>query len=211
MSMFRKTGIFFFLLVWPALLVFVAHPILFGNPVDWYSQHVVIGKTLRDTMIASHSLAPDFVPQLFGGTNFYALSYYGALRPDIVFSSLFAQIDFVSILSTYAVFLMGLGSISAYVFLKQNRFSGPVCLVLSLMLPCSTIFFQSHRQIMFVSYIPFLFGMLTGIDHMIEKKKCTLFILCGTFVVLHSFYFAPASFLACILYFTYNLNSPLYT
>lgn len=204
MSMFRKTGIFFFLLVWPALLVFVAHPILFGNPVDWYSQHVVIGKTLRDTMIASHSLAPDFVPQLFGGTNFYALSYYGALRPDIVFSSLFAQIDFVSILSTYAVFLMGLGSISAYVFLKQNRFSGPVCLVLSLMLPCSTIFFQSHRQIMFVSYIPILFGMLTGIDHMIEKKKCTLFILCGTFVVLHSFYFAPASFLGCILYFTYK-------
>lgn len=202
--MIKKIFIPFFLFLWPIILVFIAHPAVFGNSIDWYSQHVMLGQTLRDTMIANRQLVCDFVPQLFGGINFFALSYYGVLRPDVLLGALFPQLDFAWILSAYAIFLMGLGCIASFFFLKQNGFSDWICIVLSLMLPCSTIYFQSHRQIMFVNFIPFLFGMLIGIDRLLANRKSGLLILCGVLLVLHSFYFAPASFLVALVYFTFK-------
>lgn len=199
----------------PVVLFLADRPAVFGNAVDWYSQHVVLGETIRDTMRASRSLFCDFIPQLYGGVNFYAISYYGYLRPDVLFATLFPSLEFAYILIAYAVFLMGLAAVACFFFLKANKFSWWICFALSLGLPCTTLFFQSHRQIMFVNFIPFLFLMLYGVDRILQTGKTGFVILGGTLLLFHSFYFAPACYLVALVYYaikggSFRASKPLW-
>ena len=64
----------------------------FGSETDWYSQHVTIADYMRKNFYATGSLFPDFTG-LGGGTNFFSLSYYGFMRPDVLISCLLYTSD----------------------------------------------------------------------------------------------------------------------
>lgn len=64
----------------------------FGSETDWYSQHVTIADYMRKNFYATGSLFPDFTG-LGGGTNFFSLSYYGFMRPDVLISYLFPHVE----------------------------------------------------------------------------------------------------------------------
>ena len=63
----------------------------FGSETDWYSQHVTIADYMRKYFYATGNLFPDFTG-LGGGTNFFSLSYYGFMRPDVLVSYLFRMV-----------------------------------------------------------------------------------------------------------------------
>lgn len=64
--------------------VFLLTTHVFGNRIDWYSQHVVIGDALRHAIRSEGTLFPTYIKELMGGGNIYHFSYYGYLRPDIL-------------------------------------------------------------------------------------------------------------------------------
>ncbi len=64
----------------------------FGSQGDWLSQHVAMGETIRQRMLETGSLIPQYL-HLGAGSSGYDAAYYGVLRPDILLSCLFPQVE----------------------------------------------------------------------------------------------------------------------
>lgn len=173
---------------------------VFGNTIDWYSQHVVIADALRHAIRSEHTLFPTYMKQLMGGGNIYHFSYYGYLRPDILIGALLIKVNMQTIIIAYSVLMMALSVICCYIFLRQHTDDENICIFVSLLVLLSSIFFHSHKQIMFVNYMPYLFLALISI----EKKNFVAFTLCGSMIVLHSYFYCIGCFIVCFIYLLYR-------
>lgn len=203
----------FILLVTVSILVALLVPDnrIFGNSIDWFNQHVMLSDALRHAMNKEGTLFPTYMSELMGGVNIYYFSYYGYLRPDVILGALFIHINMIDIIVGYSIFLMILTSISCYLFLRHQNENKELCLFVSILVILSTVFFQSHKQIMFVNYMPFLFLALLSIDYYLEKKRLTPFVICGTLIMIHSYFYSIGCYLICLIYFVYKsyLNKQL--
>lgn len=173
---------------------------VFGNTIDWYSQHVVIADALRHAIRSEGTLFPTYMKQLMGGGNIYHFSYYGYLRPDILIGALLVHVNMQTIIIAYSVLMMTLSVICCYIFLRQHTDDENICIFVSLLVLLSSIFFHSHKQIMFVNYMPYLFLALISI----EKKNFVAFTLCGSMIVLHSYFYCIGCFIVCFIYLLYR-------
>lgn len=175
----------------------------FGSEGDWYSQHVGIAESLRQTMLETHSLIPQYI-HLGGGSSIYDFAYYGLLRPEILFSCLVPHVEMKYIIAGYAVAGV-LASVNlCYLWLKQQGVSKGFAFAGAVLLAASTCFYQAHHQIMFVSYMPFLFLALMGADSLLEKKKGTLLVCSLFFIYIHSFYYSAACLFVVEVYVIYR-------
>lgn len=194
------------LLTIPILLLFIILPNhkLFGNSVDWLNQHVVLADALRQAIKEEGTLFPTYLPHLMGGINIYHFSYYGYLRPDILLGVLFPQVDMIDIIMGYSIFLMMLTGVSCYLFLRNQNYNQTTCFFVSILVLLSSLFFQSHKQIMFVNYLPFLFMMLFSIDRYFIHKRIIPFVLWGCLIVVHSYFYSVGCFIICFIYYLYK-------
>lgn len=184
----------------------------FGSETDWYSQHVTIADYMRENFYATGKLFPDFTG-LGGGTNFFSLSYYGFMRPDVLVSYLFPGIAMEYFIQSYAILEIFLGAGLLYFWLHRKGFSGFTGFVCGFFYLSANCFFQAHRQIMFVNYLPFLLLAFLMLDRILEPKKPEEYklrphiglIFALFFCILHSFYFFPSCFVAGILYICHLL------
>ena len=188
----------------------------FGSETDWYSQHVTIADYMRKNFYATGSLFPDFTG-LGGGTNFFSLSYYGFMRPDVLISYLFPHVEMEWFIQGYAIFEILLGGGLLYYWLHRKGFSDFTSFACGFFYLSANCFFQAHRQIMFVNYLPFLLLAFLCLDRIFEHQEQDVYhirphiglILSLFFCILHSFYFFPSCFLACILYISHLLPDHL--
>lgn len=196
------------LAILPLLLVFMIVPngYLFGNQVDWLSQHTVIPNYFRQLFYSSGNLFPDFAFHLGGGANIYAFSYYGLFRPDVLIAYLLPNVDMMTIILDYMILMMSLGSCLCYIWLRKKAYPRSICMLASILLICSSFFYQAHKQIMFVNYIPFLFMALLSIDYYIKKQKSTWLIISILLIILHSYFFSIAAMVICCIYYLYELS-----
>lgn len=171
----------------------------FGSEGDWISQHVAIAETLRDAMIQSKSLIPQFV-QLGAGSSVYNFSYYGLLRPDVIGACFFPQIPVRYVIAGYALLGIYASGILTYIWLRKKNLQNKIALFGALMLSSSTAFYHAHHQIMFINYMPFLLLAMIGVDRIIEKKKSSVLIFSCLMICMHSFYYAPACIFVIGLY-----------
>lgn len=179
----------------------------FGSETDWYSQHMTIADYMRKNFYATGQLFPDFTG-LGGGTNFFSLSYYGFMRPDVLLSYFFPSVPVAYFLQGYAIFEILLGCTLLYYWLHQKGISDFTVLVCSFFYLCANCMFQSHRQIMFVNYLPFAIMALICLDRIFSTSKMENhkirphagLVLSLFLFILHSFYFFPSCFVAGILY-----------
>lgn len=192
------------------MILLIALPILFGlflnggvfgNSIDWLSQHVILGDMIRDTILEQKTLFPNFVNQLNAGSNFYEYSYYGYLRPDILLGVLYPTWDMASILVGYAFFLMALTGVTCYIFLRRHGISRGSCFLGSVFVLMSSLFFQSHKQIIFVNYLPFLFMALIALDHYQKTKRISFFVISGILIMVHSYFFSFSAYIVCLIYY----------
>lgn len=181
---------------------------LFGSETDWYCQHVTIADTMRKQFLETGELFPDW-SSLGSGTNFYALSYYGFLRPDVLVSYFFPEIPVEFFIQGYALLEITAGAWLLYWWLYQKGRAKNLCLAGGFLYLTSNCMFQAHRQIMFVNYLPFLLLALICLDSLSKAQNrdslkglpihpglsLSLFMM-----VIHSFYFFPACFVCCTLY-----------
>lgn len=171
----------------------------FGSNTDWLSQHVSIADHFRKTFYETGNLLPDY-STLGGGSNMYMFAYYGLLRPDVLISYLLPQVPMRTIIIAYSVLCM-LASVNlCYFWLKNQEIEPFFSFLGSYFLACSACFFQTHRQIMFVSYLPYLFLALMALDALVRKRKCAGLVVCLFLIYLHNFFFSIACLAVCALY-----------
>ena len=203
----KRTFIHLLITILGLLLIFLLTPNnhLFGSSTDWFSQHVQIGDTLRTT-IFEYGLFYDFVPILGGGQNIYAFSYYGLFRPDILISLLLPTIAMKDIIICYMIFNFIFSLNLLYYFLKKHKVTTIAALISVACFAFSSFIFHSHRQVMFVNYMPYLLLSMLYINQMFIKKNAFPFIISCILIILHSFFFAVSSFFVLGIYFLYTFR-----
>ena len=102
----------------------------------------------------------------WSGTNFFSLSYYGFMRPDVLISYLFPHVEMEWFIQGYAIFEILLGGGLLYYWLHRKGFSDFTSFACGFFYLSANCFFQAHRQIMFVelSAISFTGFPLPGPD-----------------------------------------------
>lgn len=175
----------------------------FGSGGDWLSQHVGAGELLRQTMLETGSLFPQFTGA-GGNSNIYDFAYYGLFRPDVIFSCLIPQVGMKWIIAGYA--LLGvIASVNLCFFWLDRQGIKPIfAAVGAALLVASTSMYHAHHQIIFINYLPFLILSLIGIDRVLKKGKSLLLILSLLLIYLHSFFYSPVSLVVCLFYYLYR-------
>lgn len=175
---------------------------VFGSNVDWLNQHVRIAQHIRDACYAQETLLPDY-SSLGGGSNMFMFAYYGILRLDILISLLLPHVEMQTILIAYAIASMYASCLLCYFWLKRQGITPWTCFISTLLLACATCFFQLHRQLMFINYLPFLCFLLYAVD----KKKSSYLVLVIIGIFTHSFMFSISCFIVGMLYVQYKSYS----
>lgn len=164
---------------------------IYGSEGDWISQHVAVAESLRDAMLTQRTLIPQYI-NLGGGSSVYDFAYYGLLRPDVLISCLMPSVPMVFIISGYAILCIIASAVLMYLWLIKKGMQKKFAVAGAILLVCSGSFFQFHRQIMFVNYMPYLLLALLGVDRLRQKRRSGLLTLALVLIYLHSFYYAIA-------------------
>lgn len=144
-----------------AALLFLTLPkgMVYGSNMDWLSQHAALAETIRDACRAQQTLLPQVLP-LGGGANGFEFSYYGFLRPDILIGCLLPGVPMYRILIVY----MCVGYLASVLlfdfFLRRELKNDAASFFGSVLFLCAACFFHTHRQVMFINYMPFFLSAL---------------------------------------------------
>ena len=182
-----------------AVVVFVAERwggTIAGSRIDWISQHAAFLGSFRERFWATHELLPQLALGSGAGQSIYYLAYYGLFNP-------LYQLSFAFPMVSSEAWLEGCGLVShwacgllCYLWLRKGCGErGAVCGGLMLMLSCS-VAYQSYAQVMFVNYLPWLLVVLIGADRREAGGSAALVVVGTFFLILTSFYFAPAALVA---------------
>lgn len=165
---------------------------VYGSNTDWLSQHTALAETIRTAMLEQKSLMPSFLP-LGGGSNGFQFSYYGYLRPDILMGCLLPAVPMYRIVIAYSLGGWLAAVLLFYLWLRRQRLSCFDAFMGSVLFLTASCFFHTHRQLMFVNYMPFLMLALLSVQRH-PRRIPPLLPLWLLLICLHSFYYAPACF-----------------
>lgn len=177
-----------------ALLIRLSLPAgcVYGSTTDWLSQHTALAETIRTAMLEQKTLLPTYL-SLGGGSNGFQFSYYGYLRPDILLGCLLPAVSMYKIVIAYALGGYLLSVLLFYLLLRRHNLSGFDSFMGSVLFLTASCFFHTHRQLMFVNYMPFLLLALLAVKKS-PRRMPALLPLWMLLICLHSFYYAPACF-----------------
>lgn len=203
-----KTDVCCMLMLAAGTLVFIllltGNGRLYGSEVDWISQHSVLPEYFRQQYYETGKLLPQFAAHLGAGQNMFHFSYYGLLSPVILPSYLLPGVPMTSYIAVTSVILLLAGGILFYCWLKKHLFSTPTVFAVSFLFQFSSaLLYHSHKQIMFVNYIPFLLLALIGTDYFFEHRKSGL-MMTGIFLMaMTSYFYSIGGLLALTVYGIY--------
>lgn len=177
---------------------------IFGSNTDWFSQHVQIGDVLRNLIYEKNTLLPDYIASLGGGQNVYAFSYYGLFRLDILISLLLPFISMKDIIIVYMAISFIASLNLCYIWIRRHDFPIHIAIFCSLLLCFSSFLFHSHRQIMFVNYMPWLFLALLSTDYYLKKAKTSYLVISIIMIITHSYFFSVSALFVLLIYVIYQ-------
>lgn len=157
---------------------------VYGSVTDWFSQHAALAETIRTACVEQRTLLPSVLP-LGGGSNGFQFAYYGYLRPDILLGCLFPQVPMLPILIGYTLAGYLAAVLLFYEWCRQELNSPSFSFLGSILFMTANCFFQTHRQLMFINYLPFLMLALLCI----QRKKYPYVGILITLILFHSFYY----------------------
>lgn len=157
----------------------------YGSYIDWLSQHVRLAETIRSACLNQKTLLPSFLP-LGGGSNGYQFSYYGYLRPDILIGCLFPAIPMVYFVIGCILAGYFCSVIVCFYWLCSHNADRISAFMGSVLFMTATCFYHTHRQIMFVNYMPFLLLALLAV----KRKHIRWLPLILLLIYVNSFYYA---------------------
>lgn len=182
-------------------LLWCIHPdMLFGSTMDWNNQHILFPEYFRSRFYQTGQLFPNLASELGGGQNIYAFTYYGLFSPIVLLSYLLPFVPMIDYLQCISIFLIWCSGILCYFFCKQHLPARISFACAVLLLFAAPVLFHSHRHIMFVNYLPFLFWALFAVRRC-QKKCCSIQLFLAAACLLgSSFFFAVGGFCTILLY-----------
>ena len=180
---------------------------VYGSTLDWNSQHYAFPDYFRRLFYDTGDLFPDLALNLGGGENIYDFSYYGLFSPVILLSYLFPflrmydYIQLASILGAW-ISLMLMHRLLCRHFSSFTSFAGALAFVFT-----APFLFNSHRHIMFVSYMPFMIMAYMSADKFISDNKKTFLIISSTLMMLCCYFFSITALLSLCVYIIYRYLS----
>ena len=177
---------------------------IYGSEVDWISQHSVLPEYFRQQFYETGNLLPEFAAHLGGGQNIFHFSYYGLLSPVILPSYLLPGVPMTTYLSVVSVLLLMASGTLCYLWLKNHSLSTPATAAAAFLFQFSAaMLYHSHKQVMFVSYMPFLLLAFMGVDSFFRRKKSGL-MMTGIFLMtMTSYFYSIGGLLALTVYGIY--------
>ncbi len=190
---------------------------IYGSSVDWLSQHSVLPDYFRQSFYDTGRLFPEFNLNLGAGQNAYNFSYYGFMNPIILISYLLPNVQMALYISISSIVVVLLSVYIFYFWLKShNNMNRSTVYFITFLFACAgPLLYHSHKQVMFMDYIPFLLLALVGVDRLYKKDRKILLILSITCMFLTSYFFAVSGIVAISIYaiykfFEYKENQELY-
>ena len=182
------------------MIACVARGVVYGSTMDWVSQHYPIPEYFRTLFYETHDIFPSYAPNIGGGESIYNLSYYGLFSPLIVLSYLFPFVPM-----GYFVMMTGVVTVYAsecifYFWLRKSYCIRVTAFTTALFAFSMPLIYQTHRHIMFVSFMPFLLLCLHFTDVYFEKGKRWLLVLCAFLMIMCNYFFAVTALFALAAY-----------
>jgi len=194
------TAVIFFI-----IYLIVGSDFIFGAPIDWINQHSVIPDYFRQQFYQTGKLIPDFAMHLGAGQNIFNFAYYGFLSPITLISYAFPRVSMVNYVMISSVVLLLASVYLFYMWMIKNKFSDSIAFVATFLFACaSPLLFHSHKQVMFVNYMPFMIMALMGIDRLFDKKKKGLLIISVFLMLMSSYFFSVSGLFALTIYAIYK-------
>ena len=176
---------------------------IFGSSCDWYSQHITLAETMRQTFYDQHTLFPTQLP-LGGGMNIYDFAYYGYLRPDVLIGCALPFLTMQTVITAYMMTGYLISVLLCYRLMRRLSIKIPYCFLGTVIFLSAGCFFHLHRQIMFINYMPYLLGAFTAcIKYHRNGRKAPLIAMLFL-IELHSFYYSMSCLLAVYLFLLYT-------
>lgn len=188
------------------LIIVTPNGMIYGSETDWLSQHISIADHIRNVCYETKQILPEY-SALGAGSNMFMFAYYGILRPDVLIGLLLPAISMQNIIIGYSIIGIYASMLLCYYWLNKHCKDSYICFISSLIFVCAACFFQTHRQIMFINYMPFVLLLLISIDYHHKSKKILPMILSFFFIFLHSFFFSVSCFVVGLLYVIYRKDS----
>ena len=180
---------------------------VYGSKDDWASQHYAIPEYFRTLFYSTHRLFPSYAPNIGGGESIYSLSYYGLFSPVILLSYLLPSVPMGSYIMVSAV-VSALFSEGALYLLFRRRYGTAVTACVTLFFALSVpLIINTHRQVVFTCYIPFLLLAMLSADGFFRGGKRSPLILSAFLMIMCNYFFAVSALTALLCWGAYLLLS----
>ena len=187
---------------------------LYGSIVDWVSQHSVLPEYYRQTFYETGEFLPEFAFQLGGGQNAYYFGYYGFLNPIYLPSYLMPDVSMVTYLQFASVISLIASVWMFFLWLRHIQIEfkaafpdGAVYAATALFVLATPLLFHSHRQVMFVDYMPFLLLALIGVDRFFARRRYGVLTSSVALLFFTSYFYAVPGVVAVVIYGIYRFVS----
>lgn len=187
---------------------------VYGSKVDWVNQHSVLPDYFRQHFYETKKLMPDFAFDLGAGQNIYNFAYYGFLNPITLISYCLPWVSMGTYVMVSSIVVVILSVILFFLWLKliqatdipgNVRMSDTVIYVTTILFTCaSPLLFHSHKQIMYMDYMPFMILCLIGTERFFAENKKGLLIINVALMFLTSYFFAVPGVIALLIYAVYK-------
>ena len=186
---------------------------LYGSIIDWGSHHSVLPEYYRQTFYDTGEFLPEFALQLGGGQNAYYFGYYGFLNPVYLGSYLLPGVSMVTYLQFASVVMLIASVWLFFLWIRHITIAfghsavssdGAVYAATALFSFATPLLFHSHRQVMFVDYMPFLLLALIGVDRFFARRRRGLLAVSVALLFFTSYFYAVPGIFVVTLYGVYR-------
>lgn len=196
----------FYLTVIALLLIYIVTGtgFVFGSWIDWISQHTVIPDYFRQQFYETGDLIPQFNLHVGAGQNIFNFSYYGYLNPVILISYALPWVSMVNYIMYSSIVIALISVYLIYGFVRSHGYNRRTAFMSALIFLCAgPLIYHSHKQIMFVQYMPFLIMAFFGVDRIIKSGRKCLLIFSIFLMIMTSYYFSISGIIAVGVYVLY--------
>lgn len=173
---------------------------IYGSNMDWISQHYPIPEYFRMLFYDTHELFPSYAANLGAGESIYSLSYYGLYSPAVMLSYLLPFVPMAEYMMIASVLTAFASESIFYFFMRKSHDVKVTAFVTALFAFSMPLIFQSHRHIMFVSFMPFLLLAMHFTDRYFESGKRWPLVLCSFLMIMCNYFFAVTALFALAAY-----------
>ena len=176
----------------------------YASKIDFSYQHYMIPEYFRTLFYETKQLFPSYAFNLGMGQNIYNFSYYGLLSPIVLLSYLLPFVKMKTYLQIITIILYLISIVLCYSWISNKTEDKRLRLTSTFLYAMSgPLVLHTHRHIMFMNYMPFLFMGLFGIEKYIKDKKPWLLIVSNILIITSSYFFSVPALIVLFIYAIY--------